>query len=786
MKRLFHLLAAILAFAASGLAQTKTDTIRVEVKPEENTELYYYFSEEVLPSVEIEWSLDSGAGKFRPADSGWTGVHHNIEKAYGWIYIYYTHEPQDSYDFVLVPNRSSAFNSYDIQVISEYSPSLDVSGCTALTSLSCDNNQLTSLDVSGCTSLTSLYCYDNEPMSLDVSGCTQLKTLAGNRTETNYNYVEHYLTVDTLKIHGASMDTLVIGKYSKIKVIDAAGCTSIKNLSCPETGLTSLDVSGCTALTSLDCSSNDLTALDVSKNTALTSLDCSSNDLTALDVSKNTALTSLDCSSNGLTALDVSKNTALTSLDCRSNDLTALDVSKNTALTSLDCGGNAWTEWTVVSESLKTLYCSYNKSLTKLDVSGCTALTSLSCGGNAWTEWTVVSESLKTLSCFYNKNLTKLDVSGCTALTSLDCSDNKLTSLDVSKNTSLIRLSCDGNRIPLSVLYEAYMQRSYWDGFYSVPQSDSIMLLIDQPLDLSSERIIGQVISTYELADVNGKDVDAGFWEENRFEFKFHEPLKYTLKLQNPNIKQYGNPVTFTWHISVVEEMPVQYYTVKVSSNNTVWGTVKLTGNGRYEEGTEATVTATSKDGYRFVNWTKKDGTVFSTEATHTFKVTENLELTANFEKRPDDVETFTVTLSANNNEWGRVSISGDGTYEKDESVTITATPNEGYRFVNWTEKDGSVFSTKAVHTFEVTEDMELTANFEKDQNNVGNESREEDGFRVYAQDRVIHLSEYREVQVYNTVGQCLYNGHATAIPVRQSGLYIVKAGNKSHKVIVR
>ena len=38
---------------------------------------------------------------------------------------------------------------------------LDVSGCTALDSLNCYNNNLTELDVSGCTALTYLKCYYN-------------------------------------------------------------------------------------------------------------------------------------------------------------------------------------------------------------------------------------------------------------------------------------------------------------------------------------------------------------------------------------------------------------------------------------------------------------------------------------------------------------------------------------------------------------------------------------------------------------------------------------------------
>ena len=48
---------------------------------------------------------------------------------------------------------------------------------TALTTLTCNGNELTSLDVSGMTSLTKLTCYNNQLTVIDVSGCTALTTL---------------------------------------------------------------------------------------------------------------------------------------------------------------------------------------------------------------------------------------------------------------------------------------------------------------------------------------------------------------------------------------------------------------------------------------------------------------------------------------------------------------------------------------------------------------------------------------------------------------------------------
>ena len=54
---------------------------------------------------------------------------------------------------------------------------LDVSKNTSLTYLDCYNNQLTSLDVSSCTTLERLYCDHNQLTSLNVTGCTALTRL---------------------------------------------------------------------------------------------------------------------------------------------------------------------------------------------------------------------------------------------------------------------------------------------------------------------------------------------------------------------------------------------------------------------------------------------------------------------------------------------------------------------------------------------------------------------------------------------------------------------------------
>lgn len=65
-------------------------------------------------------------------------------------------------------------------------------------------------------------------------------------------------------------------------------------------------------------------------------------------------------------------------------------------------------------------------------------------------------------------------------------------------------------------------------------------------------------------------------------------------------------------------------YTITVNSNNTAWGTV--TGGGTYAENATATLTATAKEGYKFVQW--NDG---NTSNPRTITVTADATYTATF-----------------------------------------------------------------------------------------------------------------------------------------------------------
>ena len=149
------------------------------------------------------------------------------------------------------------------------------------------------------------------------------------------------------------------------------------------------------------------------------------------------------------------------------------------------------------------------------------------------------------------------------------------------------------------------------------------------------------------------------------------------------------------------EEQQPDTYNINVSPNPNIGGTV--TGGGNYNGGQQCTVTATANTGYTFVNWTE-NGEVVTTNASYTFIVTGNRTLVANF-----TLNSYTITVTADPTEGGRVT--GSGNYDHGASCTLTATANENYEFINWT-KNGIEVSTDATYTFMVTASEEYVAHF--------------------------------------------------------------------------
>ncbi|WP_166664844.1 ice-binding family protein [Pedobacter metabolipauper] len=143
---------------------------------------------------------------------------------------------------------------------------------------------------------------------------------------------------------------------------------------------------------------------------------------------------------------------------------------------------------------------------------------------------------------------------------------------------------------------------------------------------------------------------------------------------------------------------------VSLSVDPAIGGTV--TGAGSFAQGSSATVVATPSAGYTFTSWTE-NGTVASTSPSFQFTMAGNKALVANFTVIPPG--SFAVNLSSSPAAGGITT--GSGSYVVGTPVTITATANAGYTFVNWTE-NGAIASTSSSFQFVIASNRTLVANY--------------------------------------------------------------------------
>ena len=169
----------------------------------------------------------------------------------------------------------------------------------------------------------------------------------------------------------------------------------------------------------------------------------------------------------------------------------------------------------------------------------------------------------------------------------------------------------------------------------------------------------------------------------------------------------YNVTFTYTPSSNTVSASATPIYTITASANPATAGTV--TGTGKYAKDTPVTLEATPNAGYKFVNWTV-GGAEKSTDATYSFTASADVTAVANFELSDPEVPTYTISVSANDDAMGTVTGAGD--YTEGSPVTLTATPNAGYRFVNWTV-GSEVKSTETTYSFTASETLTIVANFE-------------------------------------------------------------------------
>ena len=134
----------------------------------------------------------------------------------------------------------------------------------------------------------------------------------------------------------------------------------------------------------------------------------------------------------------------------------------------------------------------------------------------------------------------------------------------------------------------------------------------------------------------------------------------------------------------------------------------------QYTYGTSAalpTAEDITRDGYAFKGWYEDSGFSGSPVAEITAADTGAKNYYAKW------VKLWTVTVTAGDGG----TASGGGTFEENSTVTVTAVPDSGYRFIRWTE-NGAQVSADESYAFPLTGDRSLTAEFAS--NSSGGSSR--------------------------------------------------------------
>lgn len=155
--------------------------------------------------------------------------------------------------------------------------------------------------------------------------------------------------------------------------------------------------------------------------------------------------------------------------------------------------------------------------------------------------------------------------------------------------------------------------------------------------------------------------------------------------------------------IKIEERASIQ---VTVNSNDDSLGTV--TGSGDYDIGDTVTLSASETDYGVFVEWRADSttGNQVSTNATYSFELTASSPSVyyAIFER-------YSATLSVRTNNSSYGTVTGGGTYEAGDTVTLRATETSTGDFIAWRRDSasGTSLSSSSTYTFTFTKNSPTT-----------------------------------------------------------------------------
>lgn len=214
-----------------------------------------------------------------------------------------------------------------------------------------------------------------------------------------------------------------------------------------------------------------------------------------------------------------------------------------------------------------------------------------------------------------------------------------------------------------------------------------------------------------------------------------------------------------------------------------------INGLGSYQEGNTCTLEIVPNENYRFVAL-KENDVIVSEDVVYNFVVDADRHFIAEFV-----LQEYEVRLHASPEEGGTISGTGSGTYAYGSTFYAIANPNDNYVFKNWTNENGTVITTNPQYVFEVTQDINLTANFEYVESVYENNALR---FTVYPNPASDFINiKYDDscqgnVVIYDLAGkmlveESLYSGENT-IDIRDipAGVYVIAIDEVRLKLLVR
>jgi pimeloyl-ACP methyl ester carboxylesterase len=155
----------------------------------------------------------------------------------------------------------------------------------------------------------------------------------------------------------------------------------------------------------------------------------------------------------------------------------------------------------------------------------------------------------------------------------------------------------------------------------------------------------------------------------------------------------------------------------------------------------------------------------------------DSLENSTRIDVTRDCLITYTIDAGANPANGG--TVEGAGTYEANQTCTLTANANNGFEFVNWTE-NGSEVSNNSSYQFTVTANRNLIANF---QDNVSTDINTIEKIYIYPNptNELINItnipSNASYIQVFSIDGKLVHQhdiNESININHLESGQYII------------